>query len=97
MKLDAYYEQDDPFKFELLETLDLQEASVRDLQRFIDKYAFRFYNHSIILNDDISNFDKTISHYLRRIETEAEMEEILSIARRNDRDELLTYLHDWLG
>lgn len=48
MEFYAYYETDD--KLELLETLDLQTAEVRDLKRFIDKYAFRFYNQSFNLS-----------------------------------------------
>jgi len=95
MKLEAYYETDD--QFELLETLDLQKATVIDVKSFIDKYAFKFYNHSIYLEDDISNFVGFVSQYLRRIETEEEIEEILNIARRNNIEELRTYLHDWLA
>jgi len=95
MKFNAYYETDD--QIELLETIDLQTAEVKDLKRFIDKYAFRFYNHSIYLEDDISNFAKFVSQHLRRIETEEDMEELLIVARRNDSEEFQTYLHDWFG
>ena len=54
-------------------------------------------NHSIYLEKATSSSSLFVSHYLRRIETEEDMEELLIVARKNDREELQTYLHDWFG